>query len=591
MLVQHLQLPRHFGVPEGGTWRWWYREIAGSMQEVRGGSVLVRPLQSVLQFPRVLPEDAARYVCVVSSLLGEDRREVTLTVSTALAVHLRPQQQVIGVVLYLVLAPHLWRTRSDHETDPRVFSHPQKVDAGAATTFNCSVVGGGVTGTHLAWLKNGRPLTEGARVSVLAGGEVLLVRAVRKEDRGMYQCFARSGEESAQSSGELTLGAVAPELQSTFIEQTLQPGPPVSLRCAASGNPPPRFTWLLDGVVVHPPEYVLGSFLDSAGDVVSHLNISSARVPHGGLYTCIARNMLGAVQHSATLNIYGPPSARLPQNLTVVAGTDVFLRCPVAGFPISSVTWQRAGDILPSHLRQRVFPNGTLLVRQVDCSSDRGEYLCSATNQQGQSAQGRIYLDVMKPPEIAPFQFPSNLQEGMRAQVSCSIISGDFPISITWRKDAGPLPQDADVHEQQHQFVSNLLFGNLAARHSGHYTCIASNAAAVANFTARLVVMGIRFIVRASGSSSGVSCVANYSTRFIVRAPGSSSGVSCVANYSTSILFRGELCGQLQHQVHCQGPSFLDGRTSGPLRPVPTSGDAPLSGQRLPYADNHLDES
>nr|CAD7578394.1 unnamed protein product [Timema californicum] len=531
------------------------------MQEVRGGSVLVRPLQSVLQFPRVLPEDAARYVCVVSSLLGEDRREVTLTVSTALAVHLRPQQQVVGVILYLVLAPHLRRNKSDYETDPCVFSHPQKVDAGTATTFNCSVVGGGVTGTHLAWLKNGRPLTEGARVSVLAGGEVLLVRAVRKEDRGMYQCFARSGEESAQSSGELTLGAVAPELQSTFIEQTLQPGPPVSLRCAASGNPPPRFTWLLDGVVVHPPEYVLGSFLDSAGDVVSHLNISSARVPHGGLYTCVARNMLGAVQHSATLNIYdgqvvasvpaGPPSARLPQNLTVVAGTDVFLRCPVAGFPISSVTWQRAGDILPSHLRQRVFPNGTLLVRQVDCSSDRGEYLCSATNQQGQSAQGRIYLDVMitneerqksQPPEIAPFQFPSNLQEGMRAQVSCSIISGDFPISITWRKDAGPLPQDADVHEQQHQFVSNLLFGNLAARHSGHYTCIASNAAAVANFTARLVV-------------------------------------------------RGELCGQLQYQVHCQGPSFLDGGTSGPLRPVPTSGDAPLSGQRLPYADNHLDES
>ena len=99
--------------------------------------------------------------------------------------------------------------------------------------------------------------------------------------------------------------AVAPELQSTFIEQTLQPGPPVSLRCAASGNPPPRITWLLDGGELMPRGYVLGSFLDSAGDVISHLNISSVRVQHGGLYTCVARNVLGAVQHSATLNIYG----------------------------------------------------------------------------------------------------------------------------------------------------------------------------------------------------------------------------------------------------------------------------------------------
>jgi len=34
------------------------------------------------------------------------------------------------------------------------------------------------------------------------------------------------------------------------------------------------------------------------------------------------------------------------------------------------------------------------------------------------------------------------------------------------------------------------MFSDLAARHSGHYTCIASNAAAVANYTAKLIVRG-----------------------------------------------------------------------------------------------------
>lgn len=38
-----------------------------------------------------------------------------------------------------------------------------------------------------------------------------------------------------------------PELVYWFSEQTLQPGPSVSLKCVAMGHPPPQFTWLLDG--------------------------------------------------------------------------------------------------------------------------------------------------------------------------------------------------------------------------------------------------------------------------------------------------------------------------------------------------------
>lgn len=69
-------------------------QVGSSLQEVRPGSVLVRPLDSVLQFPRVQTEDAAHYVCVVNNGLGEDRRELVLTVATPLLVHIRPQHQV-----------------------------------------------------------------------------------------------------------------------------------------------------------------------------------------------------------------------------------------------------------------------------------------------------------------------------------------------------------------------------------------------------------------------------------------------------------------------------------------------------------------
>lgn len=54
-----------------------------------------------------------------------------------------------------------------------------------------------------------------------------------------------------------------PELQYTFIEQTLRPGPYVSLRCSATGSPPPEFRWLLDGEVLPEPGlgYVIFQYL------------------------------------------------------------------------------------------------------------------------------------------------------------------------------------------------------------------------------------------------------------------------------------------------------------------------------------------
>lgn len=155
------------------TYRWW-RDVNGNLQELRPGSVLVRPLQSVLQFPRVQTEDSGKYVCVARNSFGEDRREIDLVVTTTLSVHIRPQQQM--------------------------------VDAGASATFNCTVdIGTDFTGS-LFWLKDGRPVLEGPRIGVLQSGRVLYIRGVQRSDKGMYQCFVRSGDESAQASAELSLG-------------------------------------------------------------------------------------------------------------------------------------------------------------------------------------------------------------------------------------------------------------------------------------------------------------------------------------------------------------------------------------------------
>lgn len=40
-------------------------------------------------------------------------------------------------------------------------------------------------------------------------------------------------------------------------------------------------------------------------DVVSHVNISVIKEEDGGEYTCIAKNSVDKISHSARINVYG----------------------------------------------------------------------------------------------------------------------------------------------------------------------------------------------------------------------------------------------------------------------------------------------
>lgn len=57
--------------------------------------------------------------------------------------------------------------------------------------------------------------------------------------------------------------------------------------------------------------YAIGQYVDQSGDVISHLNISSAGAEDGGLYACVAANTLATVEHKARLNIYGNSNRNL----------------------------------------------------------------------------------------------------------------------------------------------------------------------------------------------------------------------------------------------------------------------------------------
>ncbi|KAG8182320.1 hypothetical protein JTE90_004089 [Oedothorax gibbosus] len=410
------------------------------------GSLLVR---------QVSLEDGGKYVCLISNSAGEERTEMLLIVTAHLTAHIQPQQQTI--------------------------------DVGRPAKFNCSFSGHPVSG--VSWFRDGSPLYEdGARIK-LASRILLTITAVQREDSGMYQCFVFNEVESAQGTAQLLLGDAAPVFHYVFTEETLQPGPFISLKCVASGNPLPQITWTLDGSLLPEDQrFRVGDYITMQGRVVSYVNVTSVRVEDGGEYECHARSTSGMVSHAARLNVYGLPFIRPMRDVSAVAGESLVLRCHVAGYPIDTITWHRGSSRLPINRRQEVFPNGTLIIQDVQRGVDDGTYKCKAWNKQGQNAFGTVRVHVMVRPVIDPFLFPKNLQEGMRSRLVCTVIQGDPPFVISWKKDERSIEPGLGVVIRNDEFSSDLTFSSVTPRHNGNYTCIVSNAAASVIHTAMLVV-------------------------------------------------------------------------------------------------------
>ncbi|XP_068200860.1 cell adhesion molecule Dscam1-like [Palaemon carinicauda] len=365
----------------------------------------------------------------------------------------------------------------------------RRVSAGSRATIHCRVSGSPVS--EVRWYKDGALLHPHAHSHImLQGRDTLIISAVGERDAGMYQCMAANNLGESQASSELTIRDSPPTLRHTFIEQTIQRGQSVSLKCSALGHPTPEITWTLDGRPITPTNHYgrgrvnVGSWVDDSGQVVSQVNITRAEHLDGGVYTCLASSMAGKVQHRAKLNVYGPPTSRTQVNVSVAAGTEATLICPVAGYPITSVSWMLHNRPLTPTARRSPRGDGTLVIQTVEADQDVGKYTCTASSSQGRTATASFHLSVVGPPVLAELKFPDGLVEGMRFSLACSLLSGDLPISLRWTRDGRPLPQDPVLTETHSRFFSNLVFSDIRARHAGQYTCTASNVAATSTVIA-----------------------------------------------------------------------------------------------------------
>uniref|UniRef100_T1JAC9 Down syndrome cell adhesion molecule-like protein Dscam2 n=1 Tax=Strigamia maritima TaxID=126957 RepID=T1JAC9_STRMM len=426
-----------------------------------GGSLLI-------QNARIA--DGKTYVCVVSSNVGNQSAVTVLSVTVPLSAYIQP--------------------------------HKLKVDVGSSAVLNCKTSGYPVA--SLVWLKDAQLVRPQPHPP-----HSLHIETLRREQRGMYQCMASNDHEAAQGTAELRLGDAASDIVEGFQERVLSPGTSTSLRCVASGNPAPQMMWMLDDT---PLVNSLHTELVSAqGEVVSYLNLTGVRTQDGGDYTCLASNRLGNSSHTSRLNILGPPGIRPMSRMSVVAGFDVTLKCRVYGHPLESLSWEKDGLLLPVNRRQKLFPNGTLAIQNIQKTIDGGKYACVVRGVTGEAVRKDMEITVMVPPKISPFSFQDeDLYEGMRAQVTCAVRQGDLPMAIHWMKDGVPIEatslgrDGALVARTFDVYTSSLSIDSVASEHNGNYTCVASNMAAAVTYSSSLRVNAPPVLASFSFPSVGI---------------------------------------------------------------------------------------
>ena len=125
----------------------------------------VKQVSGTLIIKDAVIEDSGKYLCVVNNSVGGESVETVLTVTAPLSAKIDPPTQT--------------------------------VDFGRPAVFTCHYSGNPIK--TVSWMKDGKPLPGHSDA-------ILRIESVKKEDNGMYQCFVRNDQESAQASAELKLG-------------------------------------------------------------------------------------------------------------------------------------------------------------------------------------------------------------------------------------------------------------------------------------------------------------------------------------------------------------------------------------------------
>ncbi|RMC12064.1 hypothetical protein DUI87_11197 [Hirundo rustica rustica] len=323
----------------------------------------------------------------------------------------------------------------------------------------------------------------------IRGGK-LMITYTRKNDAGKYVCVGTNmvGERESEVA-ELTV-LERPSFVKRPSNLAVTVDDSAEFKCEARGDPVPTVRWRKDDGELPKARYEIRD---------DHtLKIRKVTAGDMGSYTCVAENMVGKAEASATLTVQEPPQFVVkPRDQVAALGRTVTFQCEATGNPQPAIFWRREGsqNLLFSYQppqsssRFSVSQTGDLTITNVQ-RSDVGYYICQTLNVAG-SIITKAYLEVTdviadRPPPVIR-QGPVNQTVAVDGTLVLNCVAtGTLMPTILWKKD-GILISTQDSR------IKQLETGALQIRYAklgdtGRYTCIASTPSGEATWSAFIEV-------------------------------------------------------------------------------------------------------
>ncbi|XP_023192529.1 obscurin-like protein 1 isoform X10 [Xiphophorus maculatus] len=344
----------------------------------------------------------------------------------------------------------------------------KSIQAGGPFVLQCELSD---PSAQVYWYKDGSKLHPQTGVDVKAEGlwRKLVVHSAEVAHSGLYCCKTKG--DAVTFSVEITgLPVKFSKLQEKDRNRSVEEGKPLALSCELSHDPLAHVDWYKDGMK-------LGSWdkVEIKSDGLTRtLIIPSAESIHAGIYECSTSE--DSITFKVDIKGQSPRIMATPfseKYKLIRIGSPIFLQCEVSD-PAAQVSWFKDEVELFSKTGLDMKRDGTLrkLIIHSAKVSDSGLYSCSLADE-----AVTFHVDIeatpvrlSKLPEVARSKF---VEAGCPVQLQCE--ASETAAQVHWHKDGERLLETSECEIQTSEKLRELVIQSAEVRHSGLYSCEATD--------------------------------------------------------------------------------------------------------------------